>query len=399
MGPDGAVAGPLAAGATSASRTRGRGDRVAGGVRVPGEAGSCGRCRRGALWRGHGDPALRLGAQLERARARPAAGRGVRGGGRAAAFRASTPTDDGGGGGARGDRGGAPTRTRFARCCSASGCERWLRSQGFGDEELPEELEDDEDGLSEVQAASVGGRSVLGRVRRVQRLGGKLYRLPPRCASSFGYTLHAGVAVGPRDRQGLERLARYLCRPPLAKARLSRGPEGEVVLGLKRAWSDGTTELRFTPLAFLERLVALVPPPRAHQTLYHGVLARRSAWRSRVVPKGAEARKRGPTLCATYRPASRWVPWAGPPPVFEQEVFADSHALRALLFGLPRLRRAHAPPGPGSRAAGHAARPPGPEEVPAAGPGPALDAALRRVAAPRDVARTGASEGTGTTPG
>ncbi|MBX2796004.1 MAG: transposase, partial [Myxococcales bacterium] len=75
-----------------------------------------------------------------------------------------------------------------------------MRSQGFGDEELPEQPEDDEDGLSEVQAASVGGRSVLGRVRRV----------------------HAGVAVGPRDRQGLERLARYLCRPPLAKARLSR---------------------------------------------------------------------------------------------------------------------------------------------------------------------------------
>ena len=169
------------------------------------------------------------------------------------------------------------------------------------------------------------------------------------------------MAVGPRDRQGLERLARYVCRPPLAKARLSRGPEGEVVLGLKRAWSDGTTELRFTPLAFLERLVALVPPPRAHQTLYHGVLARRSAWRSRVVPQPAEPRKRGPTLCATYRPASRWVPWRDLLwRVFEQDGFAcpvcgERMHLRALVLGPPAtlrvlrglkrsLRQARAPP-------------------------------------------------------
>ncbi|MBM4113849.1 MAG: hypothetical protein FJ253_10870, partial [Phycisphaerae bacterium] len=38
----------------------------------------------------------------------------------------------------------------------------------------------------------------------------------------------------------------------------------------------------FDPLTFIERLAALVPPPRAHQLTYHGVLAPASAWRDLV---------------------------------------------------------------------------------------------------------------------
>ncbi len=38
------------------------------------------------------------------------------------------------------------------------------------------------------------------------------------------------------------------------------------------------------PLEFIERLAALVPPPRAHLVHYHGVFAGRSAWRREVVP-------------------------------------------------------------------------------------------------------------------
>ena len=40
----------------------------------------------------------------------------------------------------------------------------------------------------------------------------------------------------------------------------------------------------FCPLAFIERLAALVPPPRLHQLTYHGVLASASSWRSDIVP-------------------------------------------------------------------------------------------------------------------
>jgi hypothetical protein len=42
------------------------------------------------------------------------------------------------------------------------------------------------------------------------------FRLPPRCASCDGYSVHAGVVIGTRNRKGLERLCRYIARPSLS---------------------------------------------------------------------------------------------------------------------------------------------------------------------------------------
>src|SRR5439155_23193210 len=50
------------------------------------------------------------------------------------------------------------------------------------------------------------------------------------------------------------------------------------------AWRDGTTAFRFTPHELIEKLVALVPRPRAHLACYHGVLAPAFAARSEIVP-------------------------------------------------------------------------------------------------------------------
>jgi len=132
----------------------------------------------------------------------------------------------------------------------SAGVERWLALQGYGDDE--EVDSDPDDGQELVQAASLAGRTGLGRragrrTRRVVLLGGREYALPARCAVSEGYNLHAAVSVGPRDRVGLERLARYVCRPALAKSRLERRDDGQVVLRMKRAWSDGTTAMVFSP--------------------------------------------------------------------------------------------------------------------------------------------------------
>jgi hypothetical protein len=72
---------------------------------------------------------------------------------------------------------------------------------------------------------------------------------------------------------------------PLAVKRLERLPDGRVRVGMKRVWSDGTGAVEFTVLEFTEKLAAIVPPARANQVLYGGVLAGNAAWREEIVPK------------------------------------------------------------------------------------------------------------------
>jgi hypothetical protein len=81
----------------------------------------------------------------------------------------------------------------------------------------------------------------------------------------------------------LERLARYAGRPPLATERLSLLPDGRLLYRLKRRWRDGTTHVIYEPLELMERLAALVPPPRFNVTRYYGVLAPAAACASTSV--------------------------------------------------------------------------------------------------------------------
>ena len=98
-------------------------------------------------------------------------------------------------------------------------------------------------------------------------------------------SLHAGVAVPARDRRRLERLCRYVARPPLARERLEERLDGRLALKLKTRWRDGTTHIVMERSELVERLVPLIPPPRAHQVRYHGVLAPNASMRDRIVPQ------------------------------------------------------------------------------------------------------------------
>jgi len=51
-------------------------------------------------------------------------------------------------------------------------------------------------------------------------------------------------------------------------------------------WHDGTRELVFEPLEFLERLAAMTPRPETNLLIGHGLLATRARWRARVVVYG-----------------------------------------------------------------------------------------------------------------
>ena len=65
-----------------------------------------------------------------------------------------------------------------------------------------------------------------------------------------------------RDR--LEKLIEYIARGPLSNERLDITDDGKVKLQLKSPWWDGTSHLLLSPHEFLEKLVAIIPPPKSH---------------------------------------------------------------------------------------------------------------------------------------
>jgi hypothetical protein len=153
-------------------------------------------------------------------------------------------------------------------------------------------LREEEPLLAELYGASVCGRIATGprAGRNILRLEGeskpaKDTSSSQRCYASGGYSVHAGVSVPARDRARLERLARYALRPPIALQRLSLLKDGRLLYRLKRHWSDGTSHVIYEPLELLERLAALIPPPRFNIIRYSGVLAPRSAFRPMIVPQ------------------------------------------------------------------------------------------------------------------
>jgi hypothetical protein len=151
----------------------------------------------------------------------------------------------------------------------------------------------DEPLLATLAAASLRSRVAMGTGagQRWRRLGDRVElddeeRDPeayPHIPQHGGMSLHAAVAVPARDRRRLERLCRYVARPPLAHDRLEVTPDGRLALRLKTRWRDGTTHILMERHELLERLVPLIPPPRAHQVRYHGVLAPCASARDRVV--------------------------------------------------------------------------------------------------------------------
>ena len=107
-----------------------------------------------------------------------------------------------------------------------------------------------------------------------------------------GFSLHAGVATRANEREKLERLCRYITRPPISTKRLSMTRNGRVRNELKTPWRNGTTHVIFEPLDFISRLVSLVPKPRVNLTRFHGVFAPNSKYRARVTPASRGKRKK-----------------------------------------------------------------------------------------------------------
>ena len=101
--------------------------------------------------------------------------------------------------------------------------------------------------------------------------------------------MDAGVCIEAHDRAALERLLRYCARPPFAMERL-RKEGAALVYRCAKQHSEPTgdkrgakvDEITLTPLELIDRLAALVPPPRTHRHCYFGVLAPNSPLRCAV---------------------------------------------------------------------------------------------------------------------
>lgn len=146
------------------------------------------------------------------------------------------------------------------------------------------------------------GHSITDRIAVGPRAGQKLFTLQKLSGSAMqaaeqqgghcgvaqagGFSLHAGIDIESGQRQKLERLCRYVNRPPVAVDRMALTASGQVRYALKTPYRDGTTHIVLEPQDLMARLAALVPPPRMHLTRYHGVFAPHSKLRAAVTPAG-----------------------------------------------------------------------------------------------------------------
>ena len=162
-----------------------------------------------------------------------------------------------------------------------------------------------------LQSAAMAHRVAMGpraghRLRRRCLGEARAFRLPPLCAEDDWFSLHAGVRIPASNREGLERLCRYIARPALSHDRLGQREDGLLELRLKTPWRDGTTHLVLSPHELLEKLAAIIPPPKVNLVTYHGILAPAAKHRAAVVPGQIKKPK---AKCRHSQRSSSWIDW------------------------------------------------------------------------------------------
>jgi hypothetical protein len=88
-----------------------------------------------------------------------------------------------------------------------------------------------------------------------------------------GFSVHTSVTVPPDDRDGLERLARYLLRAPVSLERLRVDEDAQAIAyaGRRRAGHEPhLTSAPLDPKEFLARVLMHIPEPRRHVIRYYG---------------------------------------------------------------------------------------------------------------------------------
>ncbi len=137
--------------------------------------------------------------------------------------------------------------------------------------------------------AGIVGASVQGRVALGSRAGARVRRLGdgrdteavtsrgPRQAHLEGFDLHANVWVSANDRAGVERLCRYVLRPPFAQERLRLRSDGRVALELKRRGTTARASWCSSRWSSWSVSAAMTPRPGTNMLICHGLLPRARA--------------------------------------------------------------------------------------------------------------------------
>ena len=88
-----------------------------------------------------------------------------------------------------------------------------------------------------------------------------------------GFSVDGSVHIEAADRARRERLLRYCARPPFALEPLRELDAERLLYECTKPGPGGAGPLRLTPLQLLDRLAALIPPPRTHRHRNFGVPA------------------------------------------------------------------------------------------------------------------------------
>ena len=143
---------------------------------------------------------------------------------------------------------------------------RLLEKRGLGNEDDP--LATDDPLRATLIAASVRSHIATGpdAGQPWRRLGDRVEPMEPeesdtsrkaeapsRCVREGGMSLHADVSIPGPDRRRIERLGRYILRPPVTLDRLEAHPDGRLAYRFKTPWRDGTTHVLMERHELLEK--------------------------------------------------------------------------------------------------------------------------------------------------
>jgi hypothetical protein len=173
----------------------------------------------------------------------------------------------------------------------------WLKRKGY-----VARREDESNETPAVTAMDACAQIALQRgefadVRATDRAAAIEHVKSEAAAEAEGFNVHAGVRIEADDDMGREKLCRYGARPVFAMDRIQRIPGGRIAYRTKAARGQRARCRIMTPIEFLARLAALIPPPRYPLVRFHGVIAPNSSWRKEVVPKPREPRRELKKTC------------------------------------------------------------------------------------------------------